>query len=328
MRLKYIQTLKTTHRHLIDRKSFLEIPSAFLEEEQFIAFIPFDKDAKTGKHGSLTNIFSCWNGMIGTGLVTIPWAFSQSGLLLGLMLTFLAFVISFTTQYFVMKAAGDDIDYTETLKKTYGKKGWYFGMIVFIMNLFIPITIFFQLITQFLYPIILVVIELFTGQDKQIRFDIDFSQFSYSYTCLVTFAILFALTMRRDMTVFVKINMLGVIFILIIIMFTISVGIYALCTDEFKVVRTEADIHSPAEHTNYIVLFGSGYQHLMGILGGGYYLHNISLPIYRNSKKPENNVRDMFLGFLAVFLSYCVCGTLGYYGFSSIKMFDKDGQIS
>lgn len=64
----------------------------------------------------------------------------------------------------------------------------------------------------------------------------------------------------------------------------------------------------------------------MGILGGGFYLHNISLPIYRNSKNPEHNVRDMFLGFLAVALSYIVCGVLGSIGFSNRSLFpDADG---
>jgi len=59
----------------------------------------------------------------------------------------------------------------------------------------------------------------------------------------------------------------------------------------------------------------------MGILGGGFYLHNMSLPIYRNSKKPENNVRDIFIGFFVVFLSYAILGIFGYIGFSSVKIF-------
>jgi len=64
----------------------------------------------------------------------------------------------------------------------------------------------------------------------------------------------------------------------------------------------------------------------MGILGGGYYLHNISIPIYRNSKNPEKNLRDIFLGYFLVFLSYSICGVLGYYGFSSYEMFgDRQG---
>jgi amino acid permease len=59
--------------------------------------IPFDIDKETGKHGSLTNIFSCWNGMVGSGLIFIPWAFNEAGILLGILLTLLAFAISFTT---------------------------------------------------------------------------------------------------------------------------------------------------------------------------------------------------------------------------------------
>lgn len=163
--------------------------------------------------------------MVGTGLVTIPWAYSQSGIALGIILTILAFIISFTTQYFIMAAAGKDIDYTETLKKTFGKNGWYFGMVLFIIMLTIPILIFFQLLSQFLYPIILVCIELKTGADIEINFDMDFSGFSYSYTCFIVFIYLFILTARRDMSIFIKINTFGVLFTMIIIVYIITVGI-------------------------------------------------------------------------------------------------------
>lgn len=61
----------------------------------------------------------------------------------------------------------------------------------------------------------------------------------------------------------------------------------------------------------------------MGILGGGFYLHNISIPIYRNSKNPEKNVRDMFIGFLCVALSYILCGVLGTFGFSNPDIFEN-----
>jgi hypothetical protein len=62
------------------------------------------------------------------------------------VITFILFIISFYTCYLVLKVAGNDIDYTETLKKYFGKKGWIFGMVVFIGNLFIPIIIYFQLL--------------------------------------------------------------------------------------------------------------------------------------------------------------------------------------
>ena len=107
--------------------------------------LAFDVD-DSGKHGSFTNIFSCWNGMVGTGLVTIPWAYSKAGMLLGIILTVIAFVISFTTQYFIMKTAGEDKEYTNTLRKTFGKKGFNIGMAAFIGILTVPLILFFQLL--------------------------------------------------------------------------------------------------------------------------------------------------------------------------------------
>ena len=101
------------------------------------------------------------------------------------------------------------------------------------------------------------------------------------------------------------------IFTIIIIIFIVGIGIQSI---------TLEPVHT--EETNSIVLTSDGYPHLLGILGGGYYLHNISLPIYRNSKNPENNVRDVFIGYFLVFLSYTICGVLGYIGFSSKYVFD------
>jgi len=36
-------------------------------------------------------------------------------------------------------------------------------------------------------------------------------------------------------------------------------------------------------HMALVSLSGSNYAPLMGILGGGYYFHNISLPVIRNA---------------------------------------------
>jgi amino acid permease len=44
-------------------------------------------ESETGekrKNGSMTVIFSVWNTMVGTGMLTIPWAYSNTGLLLGI----------------------------------------------------------------------------------------------------------------------------------------------------------------------------------------------------------------------------------------------------
>lgn len=175
-------------------------------------------------------------------------------------------------------------------------------------------------------------VELFTGQSRPISFDTDFSQFSYSYTCLIVFAILWILTARRDMGIFIKINTFGVIFTIIIILSICSIGVYAIATNKYEYhafINNDKGNPLPVDPSAGVVLmFATQYSHLMGILGGGFYLHNISLPIYRNSKNPENNVRDMFIGFLVVAISYILCGVLGYYGFQSINIFGPGVPIN
>lgn len=70
---------------------------------------------------SMVIIFSCWKTMIGTAVVTLPWTFQQSGIVLGLILSFTSFVISFYTCKLIIDMAGTDSDYSETLRKFYGK---------------------------------------------------------------------------------------------------------------------------------------------------------------------------------------------------------------
>ena len=152
---------------MVNKDELDNLPNNPLDESNYLQYVVYDIDDK-GKHGPLTNIFSCWNSMVGTGLVTIPWAYAHTGIILGVILTFISFSTSFTTQYFVMKTAGKDSDYTETLKKTFGKRGWYIGMILFIFMLFIPIIIYFGLMAQFLYPVLLAIIEAGNGKDRDI----------------------------------------------------------------------------------------------------------------------------------------------------------------
>lgn len=95
------------------------------------------------------------------------------------------------------------------------------------------------------------------------------------------FILVFIITARKDLTIFIKINTFGVIFTIIIITFIIGVGFYGIYHGGYKYTAfgdtADKDFNLEAEE---ILLFGSGYGPLIGTLGGGFYLHNISLPIY------------------------------------------------
>ena len=124
----------------------------------------------------------------------------------------------------------------------------------------------------------------------------------------------------NDLAIFIRINALGVVFTIIIVVFVISIGFYGLATQDFEFVMTGPQAPAGSKVAR-LPMFAPAYSFLMGTLGPGFYLHNISLPIYRNSKNPENAVRDMFLGFATVAASYMICGTLGAIGFSNRELF-------
>ena len=174
--------------------------------------------------------------MVGAGLTTIPWAYQQSGILLGITLTTVAFAASYWTCYLVVITAGEDVDYTDTLTKAFGRKGYIAGMISFCINLMVPIIIFFQLLSQNLYPIILAVMDLcgaHTTYDPSNLFPPVFDKFSYTWTCVIIFFIIFAMTAPRDVSIYVKINSFGVVFIVIVVVFLIAMGCYSLTNTDY-----------------------------------------------------------------------------------------------
>lgn len=149
-----------------NKEEYNQIPNQVLDEDLFVAKMSVGKEeAYEEKHGSLATISSVWSAMVGLGLLTIPWAYAKSGLILGLIITFTSFIISYYTCYLVLKVAGNDVDYTDTLKKYFGKAGWTAGMIIFILNFCVPVILYFQLLASNLCPIILAIVNAAKHED-------------------------------------------------------------------------------------------------------------------------------------------------------------------
>jgi hypothetical protein len=52
------------------------------------------------------------------------------------------------------------------------------------------------------------------------------------------------------------------------------------------------------------------------MLGIGYFLHTVSVPIIKNNANQENNERDVLFGYLLVGFSYVFVGIFGSIGFT------------
>ena len=67
--------------------------------------------------------------MIGTAVVSLPWAYQQAGLGLSIIATTITFLVSYYTCNLMYKIAENDPDYQTTLKKYFGKPGEIVGLI-------------------------------------------------------------------------------------------------------------------------------------------------------------------------------------------------------
>jgi solute carrier family 38 (sodium-coupled neutral amino acid transporter), member 9 len=79
-RHKYYSALRTGYKHLANedfKEDFLATPEHVIDQDLFIIWWnPFAGREEQGKkQSSLVIIFSCWKTMIGSAVVSLPWAF-------------------------------------------------------------------------------------------------------------------------------------------------------------------------------------------------------------------------------------------------------------
>ena len=93
------------------------------------------------------------------------------------------------------------------------------------------------------------------------------------------------ITMKKDLTIFIKLVSYGTFFIVTLMLFIVGVGFYSLANTHFHV--TSSSIPTTYDGNSLdrnIHLFNTDFSPLAGLLGIGYFLHTVSLPIIKNNK--------------------------------------------
>ena len=75
--------------------------------------------------------------------MTLPWAFSNAGLVLGSLIILVCFLMSYYTCYIIINLGKHDDDFTETLFRYFGNIGWNSGILSTIVILTVPLMIYF-----------------------------------------------------------------------------------------------------------------------------------------------------------------------------------------
>lgn len=183
-RMKYYSAIKSGLKHMSKSTTYMDCPTHIIQDNAFVVFQGGSSSDLTGKHSSISTIFSVWNTMVGSSLLTIPWAFSNSGILLGIFISFVTFAIAFYTCNLYIKLARNDLDFSDTVYKYYGKYGWLITMAFSNFLMFAVVVIYYELMSQALFPVIAAIIEWIWGTEVSLDISFTLSKFSLAYTCI------------------------------------------------------------------------------------------------------------------------------------------------
>lgn len=208
-------------KHVADPFTYIQAPTQVLE--------------KGKKQSSITTVFTCWNTMIGSGIVALPYTFHESGILLGLIISLIGLVISYRTCILIIRATGNDDEYFTALYKYFGSWAYYAGYISTLLIMVAAVCSYFLNLSQMLYSLTLALIEWIFKKHFDKTTD-DFSTFSLAYMALIVFVMEFLITNKKDLSIFIKMISFGSAFIIALMTFLIGFGFYALGTTEFEVI--------------------------------------------------------------------------------------------
>ena len=233
---------------------------------------------------SYQTVFSVWNTMIGSSILSIPYNVYCAGIIPTIIIGLLYGFICFLTCSVVVKLGGKEEDFAKIVYNYFyygfGPKSAKVGKIIQItFNLLMntgATFIYFLIINQNLFPCICFFLKLFNididGQDLTPHFD----KFSLFYCALVVCVIVFPLTILKEMQCITKFNSAGIYFVSALLIFVIYQGIATLATDNFHFEYKE---NIEGSEDRNLFLFGENIGLLVGTLSIGLFSHSVILPI-------------------------------------------------
>lgn len=172
--------------------------------------------------------------MMGPAIVLFPWAFSQSGILLGTILCLFGFVICYRTCVLVYRSTGDDPEYYITLGRVWGKWAYYLSLIATLFIAIAAVCSLYILMTQNLYLEIVAFIN-WAGKDFESVETVDFGTFSQLYVALILFFFQAMIVVKKDLSIFIVLSSYGAYFIILSVLFIIAVGVYSFTNTTFEI---------------------------------------------------------------------------------------------
>ncbi|XP_041050326.1 sodium-coupled neutral amino acid transporter 9 isoform X1 [Carcharodon carcharias] len=354
-RVQYYSKLTTTHKTLVPPDHVVPAEERIYVYSPLGSALQFESSIDGfGKNPSIVTIFSIWNTMMGTSILSLPWALKEAGFTLGIILLILMSVLMLYCCYRVLKSRQtvDHVDTTnwefpDVCKYYFGSFGQWSSLLFSLISLFGAMIVYWVLMSNFLFN---------TGR------------FIYNYVHNVT-EMDHVLSTNGSVKVicpnppgvhhknstdmpFIISNDTGVhefqewwnktntvplylIFLLLPLLSfksasffarfnnlgTISV-FYLIVLVTLKAGRQgfHLEFHWFESANNFVAEFRLSFPHMTGVLALAFFIHNCVITLLRNNQHQENNVRDLSIAYLLVGLTYLYVAVMTFAAFPSPEL--------
>ncbi|CAL1291015.1 unnamed protein product [Larinioides sclopetarius] len=281
-----------------------------------------------GKQGSVVAVFTIWNTMMGSSLLSMPWAIQEAGFAAGLIILFVMGILCFYTAYRIVnlrtlaELPSSAVEFPDLCRLLLGPWAEWIATFFSLIPLLGGAIVYWVLMSNFLFfigvytydsfhvgvnssnadntsyadvycPSSFPVNETFNlfSHGGNSTSDVFFKYWDIKRTIPFYIALFFLpFVSLKSPTFFSKLNAVGSGAIFILIGFIIWKGAaWGINFNTFDPFSI-----------NYVHLFKATFPVLVGTLSLSFFIHNCILSLLRNQKKPENN-----LG--ASIFSKCLC---------------------
>jgi len=248
--------------------------------------------------------FNLINGIVGAGIVGIPFAVKEAGLISGVvMIVMCAFLTVKSLRLLIETAKHVDVQSYETLlEASFGKFGFYFISIAMLCNAYGAMVSYLMIVKETLPSLL--------GYD-------DDDEYMGRVTLTVsTLLIIFPLSMQRDMAALAKTSIISVCFDLIMVAVVIIVS---------PVKQSVAAAGGLAEVVSNSTFRPDTFFVGVGVLSFAFVCQHASFIIAGSLERPTKERWGMVTGNALTFCGCLatLCGAIGYLGFLD----DTDGNI-
>ena len=328
--------------------SLMRIPDHVVPPN-FFSILPFEEAGDT-QHSIIT-IFSIWNTMLGTAILSMPWALYQAGFLLGLFLMLGMAALAFYTAYRVVQSPKGltisvEAEFSDVCRYFWGRPGEVVGVVFSMVVLLGGVVVYWVLMSNFLFYTGRVVYETLQKNSSEIVI-LKNSTLKCDVLCATASVAEVDVAPANEWERWWKID-LSVPFYLIILAYPLlnfktptfftklnglgTISVTFLCI--FVVVKAaecgwHLDLTLPSWDPNYIRLAAwRSFPALTGTLGLSYFIHNCILTILRSNRRPENNVRDLSVAYILVCATYVFIAVTMFVSFPLPKSCIADNLLN